>query len=345
VYAARDGDFEEGGGVNGFLPVGERVLADVEMERLSAIIRKVHYISGLMPRLRSILLLTAVSFLRLSPVWAQVPVAYAKEVEAWHAERIADLRAADGWLDLVGLYWLQEGRNSFGSALDNTIVFPFGTISPSAGFFQRTGDSVSMHIMGVSGVTVDGRPSKDAIIFNKDSLRQPTVAIGSLRFSIIRRGDKLGVRLRDLNSPAMRSFKDVPRYPVDTAWRIPAVLQRAGAPASIAITNVLGQTSQQKSPGKLVFTYRGSQYTLETMEEDDGLFIVFADGTTGKTTYQAGRFVHAQMPTGADGTTVIDFNKAYNPPCAFTSFATCPLPPKGNVLPVDVEAGEKNIGH
>lgn len=277
---------------------------------------------------------------------AQAPASYVKEIETWHAERISELKAADGWLNLAGLFWLQEGRNTFGSGVTNTIVFPMGTIASSAGYFQRVGDRVTMEITGQGGVTVDGKATKEAVVFDKDLRPAPLVAIGDLRFVIIKRGEKLGIRLRDLNSPLLRKFKDVDRYPLDTAWRIAAVLQPPSpAAGQLAITNVLGQTSQQKSPGKLVFTYRGSQYSLATMEEDGELFIVFADGTTGKTTYQSGRFLKAAMPAGKDGVTVIDFNKAYNPPCAFTDFATCPLPPKENVLAVDVEAGEKNFVH
>ena len=276
---------------------------------------------------------------------AQPPASYVKEMEAWHAERLRELAAPDGWLNLAGLYWLREGRNSFGSGVDNTIVFPFGTVSASAGYFQRTGESVTMMITGEGGVTVNGQPTKEAVIFYKDSVRQPVVAIRSLRFIIIKRDDKLGIRLRDLNSPLLRSFKDIDRYPVDTGWRVNAVLQQSGVPTQIAITNVIGQTSRQKSPGKLVFTYRGAQYSLETLEDDGQLFIVFADGTNGRTTYQSGRFLLVPRPVSKDNTTVIDFNKAYNPPCAFTTFATCPLPPKENVLPMDVEAGEKKYGH
>jgi uncharacterized protein (DUF1684 family) len=286
----------------------------------------------------------------LSCVWhfalmAQAPAAYVKEIETWHAERINELKAPDGWLNLAGLYWLQEGRNDFGSGVENTIVFPMGTIAASAGYFQRVGDKVTMEITGQAGVTVNGKATKEAVVFDKDPSGAPLVAIGDLRFTLIKRGEKIGIRLRDLNSPLLRKFKDVDRYPLDTVWRVSAVLQRpADAAQRIAITNVLGQTSEQKTPGKLVFTYRGSQYSLATMEEDGNLFVVFADGTTGRTTYQSGRFLQVPMPAGADGQTVIDFNKAYNPPCAFTAFATCPLPPKENVLPFDVEAGEKNFG-
>jgi len=292
------------------------------------------------------LLMVILSFGGQYALMAQGPAAYLKEMAVWHEKRIEELKSLDGWLDLVGLYWLEEGRNTFGSGVGNTIVFPMGTIAATAGYFQRVGDSVIMEITGQGGVTVNGKATKEAVVFDKDPARAPLVAIGDLRFRIIKRGEKLGIRLRDLNSPLLRAFRDVPCYPIDTGWRIAAVLQPPAADAGrIAITNVLGQTSQQPSPGKLVFTYHGSSYSLATMEEDGNLFIVFADGTTGRTTYQSGRFIQVAMPAGADHQTVIDFNKAYNPPCAFTDFATCPLPPKENVLPIDVEAGEKRFVH
>lgn len=280
-----------------------------------------------------------------SSICAQAPASYAKEIDAWQAKRVEELKAPNGWLNLAGLYWLQEGRNPFGSGVDNTIVFPAGSVAASAGYFDRSGSKVTMHITGQSGVTVNGKGTTEAVVFDKDLGEPALVAIGDLRFTIIKRGDKLGIRLRDLNSPLLRRFKGIDRYPLDTAWRVTAVLQAPAMASRIAITNVLGQTSQQNSPGKLVFTVRGSRYSLETLEEDGHLFVVFADGTTGRTTYQSGRFLLVPKPAAGDNTTVIDFNKAYNPPCAFTAFATCPLPPKENLLPVDVEAGEKNFGH
>jgi uncharacterized protein (DUF1684 family) len=165
-----------------------------------------------------------------------------------------------------------------------------------------------------------------------------------LRWTIIKRGDKIGVRLRNLKSSAAIDFKGVPRFAVDSFWRIAATLQPAGNGANILITNVLGQTSVQKSPGKLVFKFNGAQYSLDALEEGNELFIIFADATSGSTTYPSGRFLSAKKPD-ADGHTVIDFNKAYNPPCAFTDYATCPLPPKQNDLPFPVTAGEKYDGH
>lgn len=280
-----------------------------------------------------------------APLMAQSATAYSMEVEHWHKDRIEALKAPGGWLNLVGLYWLEEGRSSFGSDPDNKIVFPAGTIAGTAGYFERKGETVRLIVADPVNITLDGKPAKDVIIFDKDSSRQPVLACGSLRWTIIKRDNKIGIRLRDLNSSLVTTFKDIDRYPVDTAWRIDAVFQPAQVPGTIAITNIIGQTSQQHSPGKLVFTVHNTRYTLDALDEGNELFIVFADATNGKTTYPSGRFLAVARPASPDNATVIDFNKAYNPPCAFTNYATCPLPPRQNVLPIDVVAGEKNFGH
>lgn len=267
---------------------------------------------------------------------------YRREVADWQSKRIQDLKAPNGWLNLVGLYWLEPGQNTFGSASTNKIVFPAGSIGPMAGSFERSGGRVKLIVAAGVTITVDGKSVKEAVIYSNDSSRPPVVASGRLRWTVIRRDDKIGIRLRDTASPLLTQFKGIDRFPVDTAWRIKAALQTSGQPGRIAITNVLGQTSQQQTPGKLLFTIGARQYTLDALEEGDELFIIFGDETSGKTTYPSGRFLAVKKP-GADGTTTIDFNKAYNPPCAFTHYATCPLPPRQNILPVAITAGEQYL--
>lgn len=274
---------------------------------------------------------------------AQTSPAYQKELDAWVAQRVADLKADDGWLNLVGLHWLEEGKNAFGSGDGNKIIFPKNSIVENAGYFERNGNTVKLVVANNAPIQVDGKPVTEAIIFAPGMENIPVVSSGNLRWSVIKREDKIGVRVRDLSSPLAASFTGTERFAADKKWIIPAKLQVPIIPASISITNVLGQTTAQKSPGKLAFSIDGKQYTLDAMEEGDELFMVFGDATSGVTTYPAGRFVYAKKP-GADGNTVIDFNKAYNPPCAFTNYATCPLPPRQNILPVAVTAGEKNYG-
>lgn len=291
------------------------------------------------------LLITTSLILSFAFSHAQTGSTYLKNLETWHAQRIADLKADDGWLNLVGLYWLEEGKSTFGSGAGNKIVFPKGSIADNAGYFTRSGNTVTVVAANGTAIQVEGQPVKtESIIYATKLLKAPTVTSGSLQWTIIKREDKIGIRLRDLKSPAPAAFTDVERFTPDEKWVIPARLQVPVTPASIAITNVIGQTSRQATAGKLSFTIDSKQYTLDALDEGDELFIVFGDATSGVTTYPSGRFVYAKKP-GPDGNTVIDFNKAYNPPCAFTDFATCPLPPSQNILPVEIAAGEKNYGN
>lgn len=293
--------------------------------------------------MRTFILVIALTIIVVAHLDAQVSPAYQKQLDTWVANRTAGLKADDGWLNLVGLHWLEEGKNTFGSGMGNKIIFPANSIAENAGYFERTGNTVKLVVANNTPVQVDGKPVTEAVIFTPGMENTPVVSSGSLRWSVIKREDKIGVRVRDLNSPLAASFTGTERFPADEKWVVPAKLKAPAMPASISITNIIGQTTSQKSPGKLVFNIDGRQYTLDAMEEGDELFIVFGDATSGITTYPSGRFVYAKKP-GADGNTIIDFNKAYNPPCAFTNFATCPLPPSQNILPVAVTAGEKNYG-
>lgn len=277
-------------------------------------------------------------------LFAQSSAAYKAEIDVWHENRIKDLKAENGWLNLAGLFWLNEGRNSFGAGKGNDLVFPAGKIAEQAGYFERKGTEVKLVVTGDNDVLAGGQPVKEALIFQPGQPKPVVVSRGPLRWTIIKRDDKLGVRLRDLKSAQLDSFTGIPRFPVDSNWRTTAKLEANAIPKTIPITNVLGQTNQLPSPGKLVFTLQGKTWSLDALEEGDELFIIFGDATNGDETYPSGRFVYAKKP-GADGLTVLDFNKAYNPPCAFTPYATCPLPPRQNQLPINVTAGELKYGH
>lgn len=264
---------------------------------------------------------------------------YQEEIRVWDSTRHEFLKSENGWLNLVGLLWLSEGKNSFGSDPSNSIVFPAGRIAQKAGHFELSDGSVTMFASPSTGITVDGKKTRKAIILHKDSTTLPMSAFGSLRWTIKKSEDKYGVRLRDLKSPALNAFKGIERFHADPAWRVVARLEKSGS-GGMSITNVLGQTINHASPGKLVFELFGQSYSLETMWEGDLLFIIFGDETSGSTTYPSGRYLYAEKPD-RNGYTVLDFNKAINPPCAFTEFATCPLPPKQNILPIAIIAGEK----
>lgn len=291
--------------------------------------------------MRKVLILSLCLFSIGISVSAQSLSAYEKEISEWHTKRINSLKSDFGWLNLVGLIWLKEGKNSFGASNGVQLKFPEGSITDEAGYFELQNGTVVLHANDKTVIKVNDQSVKDAVVYSPDSIHQPICSYGSLRWTIIKRDDKIGIRLRDLNSAAVKNFKGIEQFAVDSTYKVKAYLQKNQIASSISITNVIGQTNAQKSPGKLIFSLQGKQYTLDALEEEGKLFIVFGDITSGKETYAAGRFIYADMPD-ANGNTILDFNKAYNPPCAFTPYATCPLPPKQNILPIAVTAGEKD---
>jgi uncharacterized protein len=269
------------------------------------------------------------------------PLAHKAEIEAWHANRIVNLKGNNGWLNIAGLYWLQDGINTFGADEKNSVVFPEGTIVPEAGYFLVRNGVVQMELKKDVAVLIDSAKVNSVQIFHPDSARALVSNHGSLQWFIIKRDNQVGVRLRDLNSKAITNFAGIERYPVDVTWRLTADFKPTEG-KMIDITNVLGQTVPQKSPGTLTFELEGNLYSIDVLEGgDEEFFLIFGDPTNEKETYPAGRYLYVKQP-GPDGKVIIDFNKAYNPPCAFTPFATCPLPPRQNILTVRIEAGEKN---
>jgi uncharacterized protein (DUF1684 family) len=274
------------------------------------------------------------------------PAAYQKKIEAWRQERVADLKKEDSWLTLVGLYWLHAGANRFGSNPANHIILP-ATAPAYAGSLALSGKTVKLTARPGVALLADGKPAAPGMILKGDVTGKPTVVqLGSLSFFVIQREEKIGVRIKDKASPLLASFKGLDNYPLSPDWRVVARFEPA-KDRKIAIANVLGQVADQKSPGSVVFDRGGKPYRLDALEggPKGELFLIFGDQTNGKETYGAGRFLETDAPSG--GKVVVDFNTAYNPPCAFTAFATCPLPPAQNKLAVKVEAGEKKFagGH
>ncbi len=269
---------------------------------------------------------------------------YRMEIDAWHQKRVENLKGPTGWLNLAGLFWLEEGINTMGSGPANTLVFPEGKIPDRAGFFILKQNTVVFE--SAPGVTIrcNGKPVQRMMIFHPDSSKAPMLEYESLRWFIVRRDTKTGVRLRDLTNPESERFSGIDRYPVNPAWRLTARFVKADSGRTINITNVLGQTTAQRSPGALVFSIAGKEYQLDALDEGgEELFVIFGDPSNAKETYGAGRYLYVMKP-GADGVAIVDFNRAQNPPCAFTAFATCPLPPVQNILSIEINAGEKNYG-
>lgn len=242
--------------------------------------------------------------------------AYEADILRWREHRRAALTAPDGWLTLVGLHWLRDGENT----LDGL------------GIFRLAGNRVWF------------RPDQKAVerLLRDDSSGAPDeIRAGARVATLIRRGDRLGVRVRDASGGAVRKFRGLEYYPIDEAYRVEAtLLPYQGARVARVATVVDGLSQEFEVPGVLRFRLRGRDCELEPLLSEGKLFLIFRDRTSGRTTYPAGRYLYAELPV--NGRTMLDFNKAYNPPCAFTRYATCPLPPRRNRLKVAVKAGEKN---
>jgi uncharacterized protein len=271
---------------------------------------------------------------------------YRAEILKWREAREEGLKAEGGWLSVAGLFWLKEGRSTFGTAVDNDIVLPAGAAPPHAGSFVLSGDKVAVALLpGVSAsVAAD---NADGRRLRSDASGTPDVmTLGRLSLYMIRRGERLGVRLKDPQSAARKSFTRLSWFEVSESARVRARFVPYDAPRAIRVPNILGQSEDMPSPGYCAFEWGGREVRLSGVFEEDGaqeLFFIFRDQTSGKETYPAGRFLYSALPK--DGEVILDFNKAYNPPCAFTAFATCPLPPPQNWLPVAVAAGEKRYAH
>lgn len=277
---------------------------------------------------------------------AGVGASYEQELEQWRAKRLADLKGENGWLSLIGLFWLREGENRFGSDPAGEIVFPEGKAPAHAGTLRLAGGRVTLETQPGSGIRSGGR-EVSTLELQSDEGGQPTpLELGSLSFHVVKRGDRLGLRVRDRESPARAEFKGTEYYPADGKWVVSARFEPYEPPKKVPILNVLGMETEETAPGALAFEAGGREYRLQALREQgsEQFFIIFADQTSGRETYGAGRYLYADPP-GADGRVTLDFNRAHSPPCAFTRYATCPLPPRENRLALRVEAGEKYLGH
>jgi uncharacterized protein (DUF1684 family) len=270
--------------------------------------------------------------------------AYLQEIQKWREGYEADLKLDNSWLALAGLFWLKDGENRFGSWSANSIVLPAGSAPEAAGtFLFHEGKTTLAPGRGVP-LMLNGEPVRAKTLVKPDSSGNPDrVTLGPLSMIVIQRGVRYGIRLWDNRSPARREFRGTQWFPVKESYRVAARFHPYPQPQVIPILNILGDTEPNPSPGFATFTMHGKPCRLEPVLENNQLFFLFQDATSGKQTYPAGRFLYSDLPK--DGKVVLDFNKAHNPPCAFTSYATCPLPPRQNHLPVAVEAGERNHEH
>jgi uncharacterized protein (DUF1684 family) len=266
---------------------------------------------------------------------------YPKAIDQWRAARVARLTTPEGWLTLVGRHLLSPGANTVGTAPDNSIRLAVGppylaTVTLAA---DRT---VTLAPAPSALLEVDGAPATQpvALVFTGN---QPTrVTFGSASFYVMVRGSDLYLRVRDREAANLKNFAGLDYFPIDPAWRIEATWVPFEPMKQIPITNMIGITEPADVPGKVVFTYAGHTVELLPVDEGDNLFFILTDLTAGKETYEASRFLYVPKPKPGETKIIIDFNRLQNPPCAFTAFATCPLPPKENRIPFPVRAGEKN---
>src|SRR5579872_1388360 len=255
---------------------------------------------------------------------------YQKSIEDWRVKREQRLKADDGWLTVAGLFWLKEGINSAGSAPGRAIRLPRGPAY--FGDFELHQGKVAFHPAERPGASSGLR--SDADTGGPDMIKNDDMTL-----YVIRRDDRFGIRLKDKQSEYRREFTGLHWFPVREQYRITAHWTAYNSPHKISVPNILGQTDQEDSPGYASFTLNGAEYRLDPVTEGDELFFIFRDLTSGKETYGAGRFLYADMPR--NGAVLLDFNKAQNPPFAFTPYATCPLPPKQNRLAAKIERSEE----
>ncbi|WP_151997729.1 MULTISPECIES: DUF1684 domain-containing protein [unclassified Imperialibacter] len=277
--------------------------------------------------------------------------AYKVAHQKWQQERIEKLKAPNGYVNLAGLYILNKGLSTFGSDSSNKIVFP--EKAPAfLGKLRVTNTKSVLYEAPSEPVVMMKETGKDSIweapalqLVYDDSMHMSLqMSHEALTWFVIKRGDELAVRLRDFENPKLDSLQSIDSYPVDVNWVVTAEFEPYDPPKVLKIQNILGITYDQPSPGRLVFEKDGEEYALDVTEEGDEFFVTYADETTGEETYGGGRYMYTTKPNSS-GEVVMDFNKGYNPPCVYTPFATCPLPPPQNKLKVAILAGEKFARH
>ncbi|HEX7516177.1 MAG TPA: DUF1684 domain-containing protein [Chthoniobacterales bacterium] len=267
-----------------------------------------------------------------------------KAVEKWRSDEEADLKKETGWLTLAGLFWLKDGINTVGAGPDFDVRLTDNFKKGKFGEIDFKNGVAALKVESGVEAQGDGK-SISTIDLVSDEKGKPTeIRTGSQIFYLIRREDRFGIRLKDSKSKARLTFKGQHWFPIDESYKVTARFEALPEPKEVMIPNVLGGHFKMKSPGILKFAFKGKEYSLQPVTEEDGtLFIIFSDSSNLSETYKSGRFLYADK--AVNGEAVLDFNKAENPPCAFTPFATCPLPPPQNSLDVEIKAGEKRYDH
>jgi uncharacterized protein len=268
---------------------------------------------------------------------------YKSQILSWRERRVSSLTSDEGWLTVAGLFWLKEGKNAVGAGPGNDIRLPNNSAAEQLGVIDFHDGVITFEAAQGADVTIDGKPATSAVLKPDTSENPDVIRTRALTMFVIQRGKRFAIRLKDRNSEARKNFTGIKYFPIDEKYQVRAKFVSYPAPKMISVPNILGETSEEPSPGYAEFTLGGRTCRLTPVAEGDQLFFIFRDLTSGKETYPPGRFLYTGLPK--NGEVVLDFNKAYNPPCAFTPYATCPLPPAENHLKVRIEAGELRYGH
>ncbi len=269
---------------------------------------------------------------------------YIARIKHWQQLRIDSLKGHTGFLNLAGLFWLDREVSTIGADSSNTFVFP-AKAAPFLGSVILRHDSVWFVRAEPGLVTLtDNLVGDTTLVFVPGSVKL-TMSYGDLHWFIIKRGEDYGIRLKDYNHPLLTTFNHIDTYPIDPQWRVKATWEQYDSPKTVMVHNQVGMDLEQPVPGALHFTLKGKPYMLEPVghADDEEYFVMVYDQTSGHETYGSGRYIYVPRPD-EHGETYIDFNQAFNPPCAFTEFATCLFPHETNRLPLKIEAGEKYSG-
>ncbi|HEV2199675.1 MAG TPA: DUF1684 domain-containing protein [Bryobacteraceae bacterium] len=280
---------------------------------------------------------------------ASSPAAYAASIAQWRAGEEAQLKADDGWLTVVGLTWIKSGESRVGSNASSEVVLPKSAPERVGTLTLANGKVRFKPAPGLvpGAVTINGQPARETELKPDIDATYTRVVVGRVKFFIIKREDKFGVRIKDNDSAARREFTGLRWFAVDPSWRVTAQYVPFDKPRELTFETLVGVKERDESPGYVRFERNGKEFRMDPTVDGNTLWFVMRDATSGRTTYAASRFLYAELPKNGlkqPGPVVIDFNKAENPPCVFTPYATCPLPPPQNRLTLAVTAGEQMYG-
>jgi uncharacterized protein len=276
-------------------------------------------------------------------VSANAQSSYKNEISKWRSEHEKELKGENSWFSLAGLFWLKDGVNTigFGSNYDIQLTENFKGGKFGEILFQNGVATLKVE-KGVEAIN-EGKQISEIVLVSDEKQKQTIIQTGSQTFYLIKREDKFGIRLKDKNNPARLKFKNLHWFPVNEKYKVVATFEPFSEPKEILVPNTVGSGYRMKSEGILKFKLLGKNYSLQPGEENGKFFIIFRDLTSKTETYSVGRFLYAEK--SKDNKVILDFNKAENPPCAYTTFATCPIPPQQNRLQLAIKAGEKRYDH